>query len=236
MSYPSPTFSTDVAKPAMDYPPPSQYNVAKEREAQGSTTMTRNVIGGLNGLCVFSVALAVFLVVTFIVITVSFPDHPKFTINSFSVSNFNASFPGFTGNWAADLTIENKNARFKVIFDTIESSVYYPEDKGAFALIKNHLLASEFSDPFSMERKASNTMHVEPSFNMGKTMIESEAVDLMAKERDSGKVGFILRVHFRTRYEPKSWTSEKTLTVRCPINIVFHGATGNGTADPESLD
>ncbi|KAJ8749058.1 hypothetical protein K2173_013665 [Erythroxylum novogranatense] len=200
-------------------PPASYYNphlYQSQQRTYQSSNFARGVLLGVIFLLLFMCTFSV------IMWLVTRPEFPIFYVKNFSVSNFNATPPViFTANWDMNLTVENPNTKQKIVFDRIESFVFDRED---------NQLASSFTEPFSLETKASQVVVAKLSANGTSELEEgTSGVDKLAKERNSGNVTFSFRMKFWTTFKASWWARRAILKVLCDdMEVSFVGASGNG--------
>ncbi|XP_010503988.1 PREDICTED: uncharacterized protein LOC104781090 [Camelina sativa] len=198
------------------YPP--QQNPVYQRPA--SSGFFRGIF---TGLVVLVLLLCISTTITWLILR---PQIPVFSLNNFSVSNFNVTGPVFSPQWTANLTIENQNTKLKGYFDRIQGLVYHQN-----AIGEDDFLATAFFQPVFVETKKS--VAIGETLTAGEKeqpKIPSWVVDEMKKERETGTVTFNLRMAVWVTFKTDGWVArERGLKVFCgKLKVGFEGASENG--------
>uniref|UniRef100_A0A1J3E9R6 Protein YLS9 n=1 Tax=Noccaea caerulescens TaxID=107243 RepID=A0A1J3E9R6_NOCCA len=179
--------------------------------------------GILTGLIVLVVLLCISTTITWLVLR---PQVPVFSVNNFSVSNFNVTGPVFSAQWTANLTVENPNTKLRGYFDRVQGFVYHQN-----AIAEDESLSMAFFQPVYVETKKS--VSIGETFTAGEKeqpKLPSWVVEEMKKERDTGTVSFDLRMVVWVTFKTDGWSArERGLKVFCgKLKVAFEGASGNG--------
>ncbi|CAA0385920.1 hypothetical protein AtEden1_Chr3g0208611 [Arabidopsis thaliana] len=197
---------------------PAQQNPVYQRPASSGF-----VRGIFTGLIVLVVLLCISTTITWLVLR---PQIPLFSVNNFSVSNFNVTGPVFSAQWTANLTIENQNTKLKGYFDRIQGLVYHQNAVG-----EDEFLATAFFQPVFVETKKSVVIgETLTAGDKEQPKVPSWVVDEMKKERETGTVTFSLRMAVWVTFKTDGWAArERGLKVFCgKLKVGFEGISGNG--------
>jgi hypothetical protein len=106
--------------PAMGYPvEQSAYRALKEKESAATDRIYMSCLL----LLISSLLFVTTLWTNFIKKHELRAIYPDFHIDSFSISDFNPSYPGFSANWEANITVRNSEEKLKIHFHQIHAFV-----------------------------------------------------------------------------------------------------------------
>jgi hypothetical protein len=146
--------------PAMGYPvEQSAYRALKEKESAATDRIYMSCLL----LLISSLLFVTTLWTNFIKKHELRAIYPDFHIDSFSIPDFNPSYPGFSANWEANITVRNSEEKLKIHFHQIHAFVQKYANVDYYDPFST--LASGFSQPFSMEPNSSNVIHAKLSTN-----------------------------------------------------------------------
>jgi hypothetical protein len=207
-------------------PPPAAYYPSESCHSPMS--------GFLRG-CLMVMIAFVFLsfVTTVMVWLIQRPALPVFRVDTFSVSNFNASSnTDFTASWDAKFTVENPNHKVKVYINRIDSFMFYRENMVSSSLKAEPLIlysSGHIVLHVNLSTKNSDDQPVVP-------VVDKWVVEDMGRDRNGGTVSFNFRMLVSSTFKSDGWwTRGAKLKVFCDsLKVGFVGATGNGLLPPET--
>ncbi|KAJ9181306.1 hypothetical protein P3X46_009446 [Hevea brasiliensis] len=202
-------------------PPAGYYNPDMYQPQPGyrASGFVRGIVGGLVFFIIF------ICISTIIIWLILRPAIPIFHVDTFTVSNFNASSSSFEANWDANITVKNPNTKLKAYFDQVEVNVYY----------EDNLLAKSFANPFQLETKQDTVMQAKlasDNSDHSQTGVGSRVVERMTEDRNSSnrKLSFNLRVALWTTFKSGTWWARHiNVRVYCEnLEVGFVGNTSDG--------
>lgn len=156
------------------------------------------------------------------------PEIPVFRVDSFSVANFNISKANYSGNWDANVTVQNPNHKLNVNLERIQSFVDF----------KDNTLAMSYADPFFLDVEKSSQMRVKLTSSSPDDPGNWAATEeKLGQERMTGTVSFSLRFFAWTTFRSGSWwTRRVVMRVFCEdLKLVFAGpAAANAVYSPDA--
>ncbi|KAK8545025.1 hypothetical protein V6N13_066338 [Hibiscus sabdariffa] len=155
-------------------------------------------------LAAAAVVLIIFGVILFIIWIVLRPQLPDFSIQSLSLSNFNAVNQRVNATWNAQIQVSNPNKKLSVSYGEVVSSVFH----------KDYFLSETRIGPFVQGTRSAGA--VGASYSMVDSFVDGDVVDEMNKERRAGEMKFNLKVLADVAFRYGGWRGRRRfLTVWC---------------------
>ncbi|KAK4759594.1 hypothetical protein SAY87_022725 [Trapa incisa] len=178
--------------------------------------------GVLTAIMILFLISVLFSILTYIILR---PQHLRFQLASFSVTDFNISGGAVKASWEARLIVENPNEKLEAYFDKVQSVLYYKE-------LSNYL-AYNMEGAVSLGTMANGTMVLRNSMASSQQR-QGPVVEEMEKERKAGAVTFGLAIRMMGIMKTGTSTTmlSEHLQVSCEdIKVVFGAgaASVNGT-------
>ncbi|XVF46990.1 hypothetical protein PTKIN_Ptkin03bG0073200 [Pterospermum kingtungense] len=167
-----------------------------------------------------SVVLAIFGFILFIFWLVVRPKHPDFSIQSLSLSNFNASNQHVTATWNAQFQVSNPNKKLSITYRDVSSSVFHDD----------YFLTETRIGPFVQGTR--NVTTVEASYSVVNSFVNENVVDAMNGEKSHGQIKFNVKVVADVVLRYGSWRGRRYLRVWCD-DISLSGSSGKMTGGPQ---
>ncbi|XP_019186413.1 PREDICTED: uncharacterized protein LOC109181114 [Ipomoea nil] len=134
---------------------------------------------------------------------------PFFDVAAFSVPSFNLSDKSLAGTWQANFSVENPNHGLDVMFERVESMVYYNE----------FLLANKMVEPFELKRNAKMVLPARissPATRDGGNEREPPWKEMKSELDDSRDLEFQVALEVLATFKSGSDLSRRmTFTVSC---------------------
>ncbi|KAG6640669.1 hypothetical protein I3843_09G019900 [Carya illinoinensis] len=214
-----PPNANNAAYPYNSQPPPAAYYHTQSSHPSSGSGFFRGCL----------VAVVIFVVLSFLTSLVMWfvlrPEFPVFRVDTFTVSNFNASEDfDLKAIWEANVTVSNPNHKLKVYLNEIENSLLYNEE----------LLTFSYGEPLLLDTKGQGVLRVKLSRNNPsdpRPVLDKLVLKEISLDQSAGSMSFNFRMVVSTAFRHKSWwTTHRTLGVFCDeLNVGFVGASGNGT-------
>ncbi|KAK9044657.1 hypothetical protein V6N11_058552 [Hibiscus sabdariffa] len=175
---------------------------------------------------VFAVLLIIFGTILLIIWLVLRPLLPDFSIQSLSLSNFNASNQRVSGTWNAQFQVSNPNKKLSIYYGDIVSSVFHKDD----------FLSETRIEPFVQGTREVNT--VEASYSVVDSFVEGKVVDAMNGERTRGEIKFNIKVVADVSFRYGGWRGRRRLLRVWCDDLALSGSSGKMTGGSKkcSLD
>ncbi|KAK5818510.1 NDR1/HIN1-like protein 10 [Gossypium arboreum] len=165
----------------------------------------------------FAVLLIIFGTILLIFWLVLRPHLPDFSIQSISLSNFNASNQRVNGTWNAQFQVSNPNKKLSIYYGDIVSSVFHKDD----------FLTETRIGPFVQGTREVNS--VEASYSVVNSFVEGKVVDAMNGERSRGEIKFNIKVVADVAFRYGGWRGRRRiLRVWCD-DVALTGSSGKMT-------
>ncbi|GMJ15497.1 hypothetical protein like AT2G27260 [Hibiscus trionum] len=204
---PPPATGYAYARPYYQYPaPPPQ----KPRP-----TFLRRLLAAV------AVVLIIFGAILFIIWLVLRPQLPDFSIQSLSLSNFNATNQRVNATWNAQFQVSNPNKKLSIYYEEIVSSVFH----------KDYFFSETRIGPFVQGTR--NAASLGASYSVVDSFVDGKVVDEMNEERGGGEMKFNLKVVADVAFRYGGWTGrERFLTVWCD-GVAVNASSGMMTGGPK---
>ncbi|XVF69242.1 hypothetical protein PTKIN_Ptkin11bG0065400 [Pterospermum kingtungense] len=169
----------------------------------------------------FTILLIIFGVIFLIIWIVMRPHLPDFSLQSFSVSNFNASNQRVSATWNAQFQVSNPNKKLSISYGDIESFIFHKDD----------FLAETRIGPLSQGTRDVST--VDASYSVVNSFVDGKVVDAMNAEKSSGEIKFNVKVESAVAFRYGGWSGRRrVLRVWCN-NVALSGSSGKMTGGPK---
>ncbi|XWS73848.1 hypothetical protein CRYUN_Cryun02cG0164400 [Craigia yunnanensis] len=170
---------------------------------------------------IFTILLIIFGTILLIFWLVLRPKLPDFSIQSLSLSNFNASNQRVSATWNAQFQVSNPNKKLSISYGYVVSSVFH----------KDYLLTETRIGPFVQGTR--NVITVEASYSVVDSFVEGKVVDEMNGERTRGEIKFNVRVLTDVAFRYGGWRGRRrVLRVWCN-DVTLTGSSGKMTGGPK---
>lgn len=172
-------------------------------------------------LVAFAILLIIFGVLLFILWLVLRPKVPDFSIQSLSLSNFNASNQHVTATWNAQFRVSNPNKKLTISYGDVISYVFY----------ENYYLTQTRIEPFVQGTR--NVTVVEASYSVVDSFVDAKVVAAMNGERTRGEIKFNVRVVAEVAFRYGGLRGRRRiLRVWCK-DVTLTGSSGKMTGGPK---
>ncbi|XP_047170012.1 uncharacterized protein LOC124838457 [Vigna umbellata] len=175
----------------------------------------------VRGFLIFCcVILTGLFVATLVMALMMHPKLPAYTVNSLSVSNFNASTT-LTADWNTTFSIQNVNDKLNGFLSGFKVDLLH----------KNDVLAMSYVPDFELDKKEVKRINAKMS-SIGFSFLTPDMHE-MAKEQASGSVSLILRIASMVEFKSSTFNTRMSLVLAiCDgLKVVFQNNTGNGALD-----
>ncbi|KAL4282480.1 hypothetical protein GQ457_16G008020 [Hibiscus cannabinus] len=144
---------------------------------------------------VMAILLLIFGIILLIFWLVLRPHLPDFSVQSLSLSNFNASNQRVSATWNAQFGVSNPNKKLSITYGDVLSSVFHGD----------YYLAETRIGPFSQGTGDVRTL--DASYSVVDSFVDGRVVDAMNGERSRGQVRFNFKLvaDVAFRYDDR-WT------------------------------
>ncbi|XVE79175.1 hypothetical protein DITRI_Ditri14bG0036900 [Diplodiscus trichospermus] len=171
------------------------------------------------------VAFAIFLIIFGTILLIFWlvlrPRLPDFSLQSLSLSNFNASNERVNATWNAQFQVSNPNKKLAIAYGDFVSSVFY----------KDNFLTETRIGPFVQGTR--NVSTVEASYSVVDSFAEGKVVDAMNGERTRGEIKFNVKVIAEVAFRYGGWSGRRRfLRVWCN-DVALTGSSGKMTGGPK---
>ncbi|KAL4325863.1 hypothetical protein GQ457_11G019250 [Hibiscus cannabinus] len=172
-------------------------------------------------LAAVAVALIIFGAILFIIWLVLRPELPDFSIQSLTLSNFNATNQHVNATWNAQFQVSNSNKKLSIFFGEAVSSVFH----------KDYFLSETTIGPFKQGTRS--TASLGASYSLVNSLVEENVVNEMNEERSGGQMKFNLKVVADVAFRYGGWSGrDRFLTVWC-YDVAVNAASGKMTGGPQ---
>ncbi|GMI84112.1 hypothetical protein like AT2G27260 [Hibiscus trionum] len=172
-------------------------------------------------LAAVAVFFIIFGTILFIIWLVLRPQLPDFSIQSLSLSNFNAANQRVNATWNAQIQVSNPNKKLYISYGEVVSSVFH----------KDYLLSETRIGPFVQGTRSSGA--VGASYSMVDSFVDGEVVGEMNEERRGGEMKFNLKVLADLAFRYGGWRGRRRfLTVWCD-DVAVTASSGKMTGGPK---
>lgn len=172
----------------------------------------------------FMIFLALLIILGFILFVfwlVLRPKYPDFSIQSLSLSNFNASDQRLNGTWNAQFLVSNPNKKLSISYGDLVSLVFH----------EDYFLTDTRIGPFVQDTRNATT--VEASYSVVDSFVEGKVVDAMNGERSRGQIKFNVKLVGNVLFRYGKWRSRwKYLRVWC-YDVTLGISSGKMTGGPK---
>ncbi|WRX32094.1 Late embryogenesis abundant protein [Theobroma cacao] len=168
----------------------------------------------------FAILVIIFGTILLIFWLVLRPHLPDFSLESLSLSNFNASNQRVTATWNAQFQVFNPNKKLSISYGDVVSSVFH----------KDYFLTETRIGPFVQGTR--NVSTVQASYSVVDSYVEAKVVDAINGERSRGEVKFSVNVLADVAFRYGGWRGRRrVLRVRCN-DVALSGSSGKMTGGP----
>ncbi|KAK6235258.1 hypothetical protein SCA6_010595 [Theobroma cacao] len=165
----------------------------------------------------FAILVIIFGTILLIFWLVLRPHLPDFSLESLSLSNFNASNQRVTATWNAQFQVFNPNKKLSISYGDVVSSVFH----------KDYFLTETRIGPFVQGTR--NVSTVQASYSVVDSYVEAKVVDAINGERSRGEVKFSVNVLADVAFRYGGWRGRRrVLRVRCN-DVALSGSSGKMT-------
>ncbi|MFQ6638334.1 hypothetical protein Gotur_016554 [Gossypium turneri] len=211
---PPPPATSATACPYV-HPNPYPYYQPPPPQNQRPTFFRLFIIAMAILLFIFGITLLIFWLVLR-------PHLPDFSIQSLSLSNFNASNQRVTATWNAQFQVSNPNKKLSITYADVVSSVFH----------KDYFLTETRIVPFSQGTGDVRTL--DASFSLADSFVEGKVVDAMNGERTRGEVKFNVGMVADVAFRYSGWRGRRrVLRVWCG-DVTLAVSSGRMTGGPKS--
>ncbi|XP_022752527.1 NDR1/HIN1-like protein 10 [Durio zibethinus] len=169
----------------------------------------------------FAIFFIIFGTILLILWLVLRPRLPDFSLQSLSLSNFNASNQRVSAAWNAQFQVSNPNKKLSISYGDIVSSVYHDD----------YFLTETRIGPFVQGTRDVST--VEASYSVVDSFVDGKVVDAMNGERTRGGIKFNVRVVADVAFRYGGWRGRRRfLRVWCN-DVALTGLSGKMTGGPK---
>ncbi|KAK8515700.1 hypothetical protein V6N13_139331 [Hibiscus sabdariffa] len=172
-------------------------------------------------LSAIAVVLIIFGFILFIIWIVLRPQLPDFSIQSLSLSNFNAANQRVNATWNAQIQVSNPNKKLSISYGEVVSSVFH----------KDYFLSETRIGPFVQRTRSAGA--VGASYSMVDSFVDGDVMDEMNEERRAGEMKFSLKVSADVAFRYGGWRGRRRfLTVWCD-DVAVTASSGKMIGGPQ---
>ncbi|XP_039014199.1 NDR1/HIN1-like protein 26 [Hibiscus syriacus] len=187
-------------------PPPPQY--------RRQTFFRRFFIALAFLLFIFGIILLIFWLVLR-------PHLPDFSVQSLSLSNFNASNQRVSATWSAQFRASNPNKKLSITYGDVISSIFHGD----------YYLAETRIGPFSQGTRDVRTL--DASYSVVDSFVDGRVVDAMNGERSRDRVSFNVKVVADVAFQYGGWRGRRRLLRFWCDDVTLTGSSGKMTGGPK---
>ncbi|XWS71418.1 hypothetical protein CRYUN_Cryun03dG0136300 [Craigia yunnanensis] len=170
---------------------------------------------------IFAILLIIFGTILLIFWLVLRPKLPDFSIQSLSLSNFNASNQRVSATWNTQFQVSNPNKKLSISYGDVVSLVFH----------EDYFLTETKIGPFVQGTR--NVSTVQASYSMVDSFVDGKVVDAMNGERTRGEIKFNVKVVSDVAFKYGGWRGRRRyLRVWCN-DVALTGSSGKMTGGPK---